>query len=364
MGYLASLAFEEDLSSFSEDIFNPKSECLLHYLAAQKKAEPLLSDLVDRLDPPFYFNLLIVCRWLKDIPLDREWRSRLMRQIIKIITQPDFEYALRANLVGALTASNDPAVSTLFRQLLVSPDEKLRILAALGCGAIQDLKSIHELALLLRDKNPDVRMAATLALGNIRSPAALEYVAEAFIQGDEMIKQAAAEALSWQGEEGIEALKNSYNSEDVLMRRAVVFGLANIKADWSRAMIEHIAVEDGQWVVRNAAVQALENANKPLVAIPDRLPPPSQASWLIAFAARQGEGIIPGKLPLELLISALDKGTSDEKLAALAYLRLISNEEVVSKVDQMAATEHGVLKDAAMLALWFFKVSGIKLPQN
>lgn len=362
MGYLGSLAFDEDLSEFTQEGVSPKTECLVHYLAAQKKAEGLVTDLIEHQDPPFYFNLLMIGRWLKDVPLNLEWRSKLMRQIIKIITEPSLDFALKANLVSALTAANDPAVSTLFRQLLLSPDEKIRILAVLGCGAIQDIKSIHEIALLIKDKSLNVQIAAALALGAVRNPAALEYISGAFLEGEETIKQAAAEALSWKGDEGIEVLKRGFNTDDVLMRRAVVFGLSNLKSEWAHQMIEHIAVEDGQWVVRNAAVQALESFNKPSSNIPSRLIPPYQAPWLIAFAAKQGTGVVPGKFPLEILISALDNGTIEERLSSLTYLRLISSEDVVRKISQIVSVEHGIIKEAAMLALWYFKVSGVKIP--
>jgi HEAT repeat protein len=140
-----------------------------------------------------------------------------------------------------------------------------------------------------------------------------------------------------------------------------VFALANVKEEWARQLLEQIAVQDGQWVVRNAAVQALELFNKPNPYIPAKLPAPSQASWLIAYAARQGVGVPPDAVPIELLYSALEDGTEEEKIASLDYMRLIPNEEIIQKVYRLAASEHGAMKDAAMLALWYLRASGVRL---
>ncbi|HVP20815.1 MAG TPA: HEAT repeat domain-containing protein [Anaerolineaceae bacterium] len=362
MGYLASLEFAGDLPDLISDNNDPRLDWLLHYLSVQNKAIPVIEDFMNHPDPPFNLNLLKLCRWLKDVPANLEWRSKLMRQIVKIITQPDLADELRAILMSGLTVANDPVVSAMFRQLLLSPDDNLRVLAALGCGAIQDNKSVHEVALLIKDKNPDVRLAACLALGIIRSDAAMQYIHEILLTGEEFLKQAVAESLASRGEEGVELLKESYKSQDLVVRRAVTYGLCFVQDEWPREMLEHIAVEDAQWVVRNSAVQALETMAKPRALVPANLPPPSQSPWLLAFASKQGTGIIPGKIPIDILISALDKGTPEERVAALDYLRLIPNDNNAGIIYRLAFNEQGSIRNSAFMALWFLKVSGARLP--
>jgi HEAT repeat protein len=362
MGYLASLESGGDLSDLIKDNNDPRNDWLLHYLAVQNKAIAVIEDYMSHPEPPFNANLLKLCRWLKDVPTNLEWRAKLMRQIVKTATQPDLPYEIQSILISALTTANDPVVSALFRQLLSSPDDNLRLLAALGCGAIQDNKSVHEVALLIKDKNPDVRLAACLALGIIRSDAAMEYIYEILLTGEEFLKQAVAEALASRGEEGVELLKESYKSPDLVLRRAVTYGLCFVQEDWPREMLEHIAVEDAQWVVRNSAAQALETMAKPRAPVPANLPAPSQSPWLLAFASQQGIGINPGKVPIDLLISALDKGTTDDRTASLAYLRLIPNENITGIVYRLAFSAEGVARNSAFMALWFLKISGAKLP--
>jgi len=126
-------------------------------------------------------------------------------------------------------------------------------------------------------------------------------------------------------------------------------------------MLEQIAVQDAQWVVRNAAAQALETFNKLNPYIPTPLTAPSQAPWLIAYASRQGVGVPPDKVPIEMLYKTLDDGTAEEKIAALNYLRLIPNDEVIHKVYGLATSEQGEIKDAAVQALWYLRLSGVRL---
>ena len=75
---------------------------------------------------------------------------------------------------------------------------------------------MHEIALLVKDKNSDVRLAACLALGIIRSDAAMDYISEILLTGEEVLKQVVAESLAAHGEEGIELLKESYRSPDLV----------------------------------------------------------------------------------------------------------------------------------------------------
>jgi len=320
-----------------------------------------LDNFIEKSEPPFYVELLKVCAWLKDISPGLEWRSRLMRQIIKLLNQPDLPIGMRPSIFAALVISNDPAVSTLFRQLLTSPEEDIRVLAALGCGALQDIKSIHEIALLMEDQSLNVRLAACLAVGILRTPVALTYISNTFLEGDEVLKQVASEALTYCGEEGYQLLKEGYESDNLILRRAVVFGLKNVKQPWAREMLETIAVQDTQWVVRNAATQALETFNSLSPYIPSKLPAPAQAPWLIAFAARQGVGVPPDKVPIEMLFSALDIGTQEERIAALTYLRLIPNDEVIRKIYYIATSEKGAIKDAALRSLWYLRISGARI---
>ena len=71
-------------------------------------------------------------------------------------------------------ASRDKNVGFILRQALRSPDAQVRRLGCVGLGALGDGEVIKDLGSMLTDADPDVQLAAGLALGAIGSEAALE----------------------------------------------------------------------------------------------------------------------------------------------------------------------------------------------
>jgi HEAT repeat protein len=113
------------------------------------------------------------------------------------------------------------------------------------------------------------------------------------------------EALANNVEEGQPALRDGSNMEDLLVRRAVVFGLARVNEPWALEILEKIQLEDQQWLVRNAAVQVMENLKRPKRYIPSPSVPLQDVPWLIDFASKLGIGVAPGKPAVNLIIQAL-----------------------------------------------------------
>jgi HEAT repeat protein len=142
-------------------------------------------------------------------------------------------------------------------------------------------------------------------------------------------------------------------SENLLVRRSTVSGLVLIKQPWSKELLEKIAVQDGQWVVRNAAAQALEVLQKPAARIPSPLSPPSETPRLLGFASKNGLGIPPGDPAQDILLDALQTGNEDEQIAALNYLREYSDEKVITAITNAAVKGEPILSEAAQLALWY-----------
>ena len=66
-----------------------------------------------------------------------------------------------------------------------------RYMAAMAFASVQDTSVIAELADLLRDDYPEVRVAAAYALGQTKHPGATKYLAEAFAQDSSRMVQAA-----------------------------------------------------------------------------------------------------------------------------------------------------------------------------
>ena len=69
--------------------------------------------------------------------------------------------ALRGQALAAFIASDDPAVSSLFRQMMGTLSFEVVKLVALGCGAMRDIKSVDLLEGILQ--SPSLSRGAELA---------------------------------------------------------------------------------------------------------------------------------------------------------------------------------------------------------
>jgi hypothetical protein len=122
--------------------------------------------------------------------------------------------------------------------------------------------------------------------------------------------------------------------------------LGRIQEPWAIDIVNHLEAEDDQWAVRNAATEINENRHRVDPHIPQRMPPPTESPWIIAFAGKQGLGVSPDKPPTDLLLLALKSGTEEERLASLAYLRIMPVEGVFGALFQAMNGSEPVLREA------------------
>jgi hypothetical protein len=166
------------------------------------------------------------------------------------------------------------------------------------------------------------------------------------------VRVASAEALAIHPDEGYEMLKEAATIDDLLTRRAAVFGLARIPEKWAAELLQKLQLEDQQWVVRGAAAEALEKRVSPPYQIE---PPPddfSKVPWLMSFASKAGMGLAPGKASLEMLRRALNQGTADEKIVALQTMGWVQKGELDLELKKALTSGEPYLRDAAFEALW------------
>jgi hypothetical protein len=150
--------------------------------------------------------------------------------------------------------------------------------------------------------------------------------------------------------------------EDLLVRRSVAYGLGRIPESWAKDLIDHMETEDDQWAVRNAAMEVNECSQKLNPHIPQRLPPPTESPWIIAFAGKQGLGVSPDKPPIDLLLMALKSGTEEERLASLAYLRMMPVEGVFGALYQAMYGSESTLREAAFQVFAEMAARGVDVP--
>jgi HEAT repeat protein len=334
----------------------------LHYLAAHSDVTRIVNNLLDWSRLPMHRPMLMAARWLKDAPRDAPWRGKLMAALVGLLQTDGLPLSLRGQAMAAFVLSNDPGAPALFRQFMAASPSDMMQLCALGSGALKDPKAVHGLELALKSPMPSVRRAACLSLVAIGSTESLELVARALLSGDEDLRQAGAEALANDPGEGYAMLKDGATLDDILLRRAVVYGLARVDEPWAVELLKTMRIEDGQWVVRNSASEVLDYQTRLNPRVPRPLPPPSETPWLIEFAGKQGMGISPGAPATDILISALKSDDLDTSLASLPYLRRTPTEGVVTQLYHAMYKDDPELREGAYHTLMEIAASGVKLP--
>ncbi|HKI68910.1 MAG TPA: HEAT repeat domain-containing protein, partial [Verrucomicrobiae bacterium] len=322
-GYLAGQAVgdnESDTTLLAQPEWDGNT-LALQYLAARGDASAVADILLSDSDLPLHASTFIVARWLRDAPKNAKWRAKAFASLLSVLQAEGQPLALRAQAMAAFVASGDPGVSTLFRQLLTSRSFEVIPLAALGSGAVRDKKAVPLLEEVLQAPMGAVRRAACLALVAIGMDKSFEAVARALLQGDEELRRAAAQALANDQKEGYPVLREGSTLADIMVRRAVVHGLARVEEPWAMELLQTMQVEDDQWAVRNLANQYVEEISNRDPRVPKKLSEPSETPWLIEFAGKQGTGIPRGGPATEILITAFKYGETDERLAAIPYLK-------------------------------------------
>ncbi len=323
------------------------------FIASDGKNHRQVLDLLGQEADPLRSKLTLAGRMMASMPANSELRIMIMRRIIGEIQQDRLPFGTRARLTTACAISNESSLLILFRQWLNHPSADLRRLAALACGLLKDVKSVNEITNLLADPEMQVHSAAAVALVAIPGDVALNTVSAALSEGTETLRRAIAEALAVQPDPACQNyLRDAIESDDLLVRRAAVFGISLIRRPWSQELLSKVAVEDAQWVVRNAAAQALEHHQQTDPYIPTKLPPFWESPWLITFAGKLGVGVSPDEPPNQLLFKALESGTEEDQTMALQYLPQFMSAETIPHVQDLLLNRDKDIAEKALQALW------------
>ncbi|MCJ7823969.1 MAG: HEAT repeat domain-containing protein [Anaerolineales bacterium] len=338
------------------------AELTLRFLAAVGDISTVSERYLQIKDDPLELPLLALARCLPEAPKKAAWRADVMRRLAALVADANRPYGFRLRIVHALSAAKEETVAVLFQRLLESDKPGSRVLGALGLGGMRHEDSANLLIQTIKTKrNLHSRQAACLALASIGTDEALEGLGHILLESDEGVLIAAAEALACNPDEGYDMLRDAMEMENLLTRRAAVFGLARVPEAWAMEIIETVHLDDDQWVVRGAAAEALEQHRNP----PWKILPPiedlSALPWLQTFAEKEGLAVAPGRAALEMVRRALNKGSDDEQIAALEAIIWAGGEELAMELFQALKSPEPHLRDAAYEALWQLRASGIDI---
>ncbi len=315
-------------------------------------------------DLPLHTKLFSYAHWLRDCKPASIWRPQILKRLAQILNTDTVPFSVRCKALAALCLSNEKGLGALFNGYLLSGYSNIKILASLGCGYLQEQTSINRLADVLGDQNTSVRSAACMALFAMQREDTLEFTVKILLQADENLRRTAAEMLTLDRFEGHSVLKDGIAHQDILVRRAVVFGLGLLRNKWAYDLLQQLQIQEGQWVVRTAATQALEIADGTDPCIPHKLNDPHLCPWLIQAASTTGEGISPGIQPIPLLLKILDTGTDEEIYGSLEYLSTNISETIIARIYDVMFTHQNQVTEAAFYTLWKMSLSGFELPSS
>jgi HEAT repeat protein len=323
----------------------------------------LVDDLLSKPDPPLYINLFTISRWLRGAPLTRTWIGNLVAALLSFIQEDTHPVGLRCQaIISLISLGSEPYIAEKFREFHKLQKSNLQQLSALGSGALKDSKSIKNLSQLTINPSTHVRNSACLALSIINLQESIDALSILLLNGDDTQRKIAAESLSINTSLGSSVLREAASMNDLFIRRAATCGIGMIKEAWASNLLAQIQLEDPEWLVKSAAQDAIESQKKSKPALGRKLSPSTETPWIITYAGKQGIGVVPNKAPLDLLLTILQSGLLEEKIASLPYLSIMPSPRVFQAIYNALYTGEPDLREAVFITLKEMAASGIALP--
>ncbi|GAB4476455.1 MAG: hypothetical protein Kow00124_18550 [Anaerolineae bacterium] len=330
-------------------VLNP---LVMPFLAQLADITPYVEFQLNREPDLMLDNLLVCALWAADADPHAPWHGQVFKQIAAILLAAESYPLHRERAAAALVASRDPNVNFIFKQGIRHPNPQVRILSALGMGAMEDETTVGLLAEASKDKDAAVEVAAVLALGAIGTKDALHHMLETFLTSTEMPRRAVAEMLSTNtAGEGHDILREAIEETDPLTRRAAVYGLARVKADWVLELLDRTHRLDNQWLVRAAAghfIEQIQHDGGPTVPA---APEPQKLPWLALWLHGVNDRPQAGQDGVMQLVRVLAEGDERHRLAAAEALGALATPDAVLPLYNALRDEHPDIRDAACRAL-------------
>jgi len=313
--WAAHQALTGDHSVALEQLQDPDWSHAISFLVEMTDSGPVVEQLL--LAPPDVTreHLFRVADWLSKAQGSEQWHRIVMVRLAQLLLNADTPAALRERAAAALVATRDEGVGFLMRQAINSPNQALRAVAAAGLGALSiqipgqpvDEKLLEALVQALDDSSEPVQAAAISALGFTRSRLATETLIRTLLESHATARRLAAIALSRIGPEGHDILREALTEDEVLVRRAALFGLAQVSEGWVNDTLAQVIRQDSEWFIRSTADEILNLRLAP--PAPDKIEPvrAESLSWLINLAAERGQGVPAGPRAMTLLKETLEE---------------------------------------------------------
>lgn len=356
--YLAARHLASEGTSIVNRADDPAWFNVLRFHVGLALAEPLIEQLLSTPGDLFLNHLWKAASLLAAASPDQvPWRAKLVKRLGQLFMNPRLPAPLHNRCLAALVHSGEPGVELLFKKATGHADPQLRAAAIVGLGALGCEEELTLMEAALADASPKVRLAAVKALSMIArmgGEAAMDHLIATLLEAEAAVQRVAVEALATLGAEGHAVLRDAAGDHDLIVRRAAVYGLAATDEPWAMKTLEKLQQEDEEWLVRNAATEALDNVatrNKADIRLELALPEAETEPWLIAWAAERGEGTGVGKAALATLMRAMAEGDLAIRRMAIGTLGRLADPRTVDILRQTLRDPEPSIREAALLAL-------------
>jgi HEAT repeat protein len=321
------------------------------FYAALAPMEPVIKVWLSKPDDLWSTRLRQTAHWAASAPTSAKWRNGVMALLARKLLGPDLSLAIRRRVADALIQTGDPGVVYFLRQAAGHANPDVRIAALEALGHLAGEADLPTLEVALSDPAPSVQEASVTALGMMGNRAAVHRLTRLLVEAEQEIRLHAARALAHCGDEGLEILQEALEEEDILIRRAAVYGLGEIRQPWARERIMQVAHDDAEWIVRSAAETVIESRDASAATV---VQPPIDAAeqgWLIVWAASRGSSVGKGSAALKVLVEALQHGPHQIRRSAVEALGAIGGPEHIPALRKAMEDEEAEVAAAAFNAL-------------
>ncbi len=363
--YIASLYLDEinlpeiDLTDFKWVIYNS----LLAFQSSKTSNPDWLKPILGNHNSRIPFDFFSISSWLKNTNPSTNWRNNYIKQLVRIIQDNNSKFSVKLRAMAGMVYSNDHNLPIFLRQLLEHKNDSFKKLALFAISSMnRDDTFIPDLISLSQKSSSDTQKLTSLALSTYRDESTIHELARVLLNGDETVRHVVAESLAFMDEPGTEILKEAVTLEDIVVRRAAIYGLVKMNDFWAIQTLKDMTIQDNQWVVRNFSSQALDYLQGENPYIPTKKIQLTDTPWLIEFAAKDNLGITNPQAAVNELLKALNSEDQIIIQKAISSALQGANPEIFYRLEEIFLSNLDQnISNNLFVALFFLYHSRIKV---
>lgn len=267
-----------------------------------------------------------------------------LEKIAKIVTSLKVPLSTRYFAASLIFYSQENILFYLLKHFSSSTDLDTSQLIILLVGLNGEAKYADLLAPFLSSDQPMLRELALLML--IRHPE-LDGASLIDFEMHGLGGQNIGVLMSLEGDEGLKQLQRYSTLEDPNCRRNAIAGLRMINEDWSLNELHHLNSTDHEWMVRDAAAQAIENQWSPAPFIPRPLPPLAKNPTILRFLETNSSDSPYRGNSIDLLGNLIHSQDYPLQLLGLRYLIKQGGSQIPVALEELACCP-GNLREVAL----------------